>query len=160
MALDRKDWSGAETLARDALPLSQGIGKLDYIAHSSHSLAYALVRQGKKADALPHAKHAVEIYDQLGMRVDVARARETLAKCEEKAAPEKKEQSHREQRKKNLVRLPQRPTRLAHTPAWHVVSLKHCSDRAAPTFLVLSWLWPSPGESNARNLHQLSQRRR
>lgn len=81
LALDRQDWPGAETLAREALPLCEKVGRREMIAYNSDCLAEALVKQEKKAEALPHARRAVEIYTQLGSpRLKVARA--TLAECE------------------------------------------------------------------------------
>jgi tetratricopeptide (TPR) repeat protein len=82
VAVDREDWSGAETLAREALSLSEGIGRLELIGSNHLRLAQALVRQGKKAEALPHARRAVDIYGRLGMRNRLADARATLVECE------------------------------------------------------------------------------
>ena len=81
LALDRKDWPGAEALAREALPLSEKVGRQELIAANCHRLAKALVRQGKAAEALPHARRAVEIYTRLGSP-DLEAARATLAECE------------------------------------------------------------------------------
>lgn len=81
LALDRKDWPGAESLAREALPLSEKVGRLDVIASDSYSLAKALVRQGKKEEALLHARRAVEIFQTLGLP-DLAAAEQILAECE------------------------------------------------------------------------------
>jgi tetratricopeptide (TPR) repeat protein len=82
LALDRKDWPGAETLAREALPLSENVGRQGLIAANCQRLAQALARQGKKAEGLPYARRAVEIYTKLGAP-DLERARETLRECEE-----------------------------------------------------------------------------
>ena len=81
LALDRKDWPGAETLAREALPLSEKLGRQESIASNCQRLAQALVRQGKSTEALPHARRAVEIFTRLGSaNLEIARA--TLAECE------------------------------------------------------------------------------
>ncbi|MBI3364062.1 MAG: tetratricopeptide repeat protein, partial [Ignavibacteriae bacterium] len=82
LALDRKDWPGAETLAREALPLSEKVGRQEVIAVDCHRLAQALLQQGKPAEALPHARRAVEIFTQLGVPSDIERARATLEECE------------------------------------------------------------------------------
>ena len=81
LALDRKDWQGAETLARKALPLSENVGRQELIAADSLRLALALVPQGKRSEALPHALRAVEIFNRLGSP-ELEEARATLAKCE------------------------------------------------------------------------------
>jgi len=81
LALDREDWPGAEVLAREALSLSEKVGRLDLIAGDCHYLAGTLVQQGKKEEALPHAKRAVEIYERLGSP-HLAGAQQILAECE------------------------------------------------------------------------------
>jgi tetratricopeptide (TPR) repeat protein len=82
LALVRRNWRGAETLAREALSLSEKVGRQELIAEDYNRLAQALVRQGKAAEALPHARRAVEIYTKLGSP-DVAAAQATLRECEE-----------------------------------------------------------------------------
>jgi len=46
-----------------------------------HYLAKALARQGKKADGLPYARRAVDIYAKLGSP-DLEAARAVLRECE------------------------------------------------------------------------------
>ena len=65
LAIARKDWPAAETLAREALPLSEAIHRHELVAYDNLRLAYALVRQGKAAEARPHAWRAVEIFTRL-----------------------------------------------------------------------------------------------
>jgi len=81
LALDRKHWVEAQTLAREALTLSEQIGRLELIALDCHYLAKALVRQGKSAEALPYAQRSVEIYERLGSP-DLEAARAILLECE------------------------------------------------------------------------------
>lgn len=81
VALDREDWIGAESLAREALPLSEKVGRKDLIASDCARLAKALARQGRKPEALPHAQRAVEIFTAL-RDSELEAARRTLAECE------------------------------------------------------------------------------
>lgn len=80
LALVRKDWSGAETLAREALFLSEKVGRREMIAIDCQHLAQALLRQGRIADAMPHACRAVEVLAQLGSP-DLAQAQAVLREC-------------------------------------------------------------------------------
>jgi hypothetical protein len=82
MALDREDWPGAEKLAREALLLCEKVGRQELIASNCYRLAGALVRHGKGAEGLPHARRAVEIYTRLGS-LNLEGARATLRECEE-----------------------------------------------------------------------------
>jgi tetratricopeptide (TPR) repeat protein len=81
LALEREDWPAAETLAQEALSLSEAVHRQELIARSNHRLAQALVRQGKAPEALPHARLAVEIYTRLGSP-DLKVACATLRECE------------------------------------------------------------------------------
>ncbi len=81
LALARKDWPGAETLAREALPLSEKLGRQILIACNCDRIAKALVRQEKASEALPYARRAVDIYTRLGF-CDLEDARATLEECE------------------------------------------------------------------------------
>jgi tetratricopeptide (TPR) repeat protein len=82
LAFDRKDWSKAESLAREALVLAEGVGRLDLIATNERRIADLLLRRDKKSEALRHAQRAVEILARLGLPSLLARARKTLATCE------------------------------------------------------------------------------
>jgi tetratricopeptide (TPR) repeat protein len=81
LAMEREDWPRAEVLARQALSLAEQLGRLELIAVGCRRLAQALVRLGKKEEALPHARRAVEIHQKLGSR-HLTEALQTLAECE------------------------------------------------------------------------------
>ena len=65
LALYHGDWFGAESLARDALSVSETIGRQELTAFCCYLLAKALVRQGRKAEAFPHAQRAVNIFTEI-----------------------------------------------------------------------------------------------
>lgn len=79
--LDRKDWPTAEILAREALLLAEDLGRQEVIASNGYRLARALVRQGKAAEALPHARRAVDIFIRIGSH-GIRNAQLVLAECE------------------------------------------------------------------------------
>lgn len=81
LALDRKDWLGAEALAQEALPLAEKLGRQQLIASNCQRLAKALARQAKNAEGLLHAQRAVEIYTRLGSP-HLAEAQATLKECD------------------------------------------------------------------------------
>jgi tetratricopeptide (TPR) repeat protein len=81
LAMVRGDWSQAETLGIDALLLSEAVGRVDLIARDCNVISEALVRQGRKTDALAHAHRAVDIYARLGSP-KLPGAREILTECE------------------------------------------------------------------------------
>jgi tetratricopeptide (TPR) repeat protein len=68
LALDREDWSRAEALAREALTSAEKIARQELIGIHCANLAKALIRQGNKLDAVPHARRAVDILTRLGHR--------------------------------------------------------------------------------------------
>ena len=113
LALLREDWPSAETLAREALRLAEAIRcdrmiaegtrlpkhffspevlrlaeavrREELFAGANHLLAHALVRQAKAAEALPHARRAVEIFTRLGT-LDPSVVEATLDECEQALA--------------------------------------------------------------------------
>jgi tetratricopeptide (TPR) repeat protein len=81
LALDRGDWPAAERIARDALALSERIGRQELIGLNCKRLAQSLVRQGRSAEGLPYARLATEIFTKLRHR-HLAEAQATLKECE------------------------------------------------------------------------------
>lgn len=81
LALDCEDWPGAEAVAREALALSEKVGRQELIALDHNRLAKALARQGRKPEALPHARRAVDIFTALHSP-ELEVARRTLTECE------------------------------------------------------------------------------
>lgn len=82
LALDREEWSAAEALSREALTLAENVGRVELIANDCLRLAKALLRQGKKEEALHFVRRSVEILEKLGSP-DLAIALEILAECEQ-----------------------------------------------------------------------------
>lgn len=81
LALAQEDWPAAEKLAREALPLSEKVGRRELIAGNCHHLAKSLVGQGKGTEGLPYARRAVDIYTRLAS-LNLEDARATLRECE------------------------------------------------------------------------------
>jgi tetratricopeptide (TPR) repeat protein len=82
LALDREDWPAAEQLAREALPSSDEVGRLELVAHDCWCLASALTKQGRKAEGLPYAQRAADIFAKL-RSPELERAMAVLKECEE-----------------------------------------------------------------------------
>lgn len=80
LALARKQWQIAETLARQALALIEKSGRKSSIAADCHCLARALLEQGRAGDALPYALRAKDILEELGSPL-LEEALSTLRAC-------------------------------------------------------------------------------
>ncbi|MET0646587.1 MAG: DUF4062 domain-containing protein [Pyrinomonadaceae bacterium] len=81
LAIDREDWLGAEALALKALSLAENIGRKELIARNCRHLGVILAQQGRKPEALLHARRAVEIFTAL-RSPSLEGARRILAECE------------------------------------------------------------------------------
>jgi tetratricopeptide (TPR) repeat protein len=84
LALDREQWSEAESLAREALQLAGKVGRQELIAVDCGYIAKALLRQNRSLDeALAVSRRAVEIFTHL-KSPNLQWAQETLAEIEAK----------------------------------------------------------------------------
>jgi tetratricopeptide (TPR) repeat protein len=81
LALDRRAWPEAERLAREALALSEPIGRKELIAAHSQWLAKALAQQGRGPEGRCHAERAVALYTEL-RSPKLAEAQAALAECQ------------------------------------------------------------------------------
>jgi tetratricopeptide (TPR) repeat protein len=83
LALDRKQWPEAESLAREALALTEKVGRQGLIASDCHLLAKALLKQNHSLEeALSMSRRAVEIYTRL-RHPSLQSAQATLGEIEE-----------------------------------------------------------------------------
>jgi tetratricopeptide (TPR) repeat protein len=88
LALKRKQWVEAESLAREALALAEKVGRQELIAGNCDCLAEALLKQNGKSDwqsdlqeALSLSRRAVEIFTRL-RHPNLQSAQETLGEIE------------------------------------------------------------------------------
>jgi tetratricopeptide (TPR) repeat protein len=83
LALERKQWGKAETLALEALLMAEEIGRHNTTASNCRRLAIALLKQERVQESLPYARRAVEIYERSHSK-ELPEAQATLAEIEEK----------------------------------------------------------------------------
>jgi tetratricopeptide (TPR) repeat protein len=83
LALDREQWVEAESLAREALALSEKVGRKELVASNCGLIAQSLLKQNHKLEeALSFSRRAIEIYTRL-KSPGLQWAQETLAEIEE-----------------------------------------------------------------------------
>jgi nucleoside phosphorylase/tetratricopeptide (TPR) repeat protein len=81
LALQRQDWIAAEDLAREALALTEKVGRQELIGGDCMCLAKALARQGRHKEGIPYARRAVEIFALLRMPERFEEAQIVLNEC-------------------------------------------------------------------------------
>lgn len=82
LALDRKEWYAAESLASDSLRRSEALGSGEAIAYACYRLAKAVAMQGRLKDALPPALRAVDLFTKLRMPENLLEAQAVLKHCQ------------------------------------------------------------------------------
>jgi len=83
LTLDREDWAAAEMLARKDLLFAEAVRQQELIAGACLVLAKALAQLERKAEGLPYAHRAVEIFTKVhSPNLDWAQA--VLKECEQK----------------------------------------------------------------------------
>lgn len=85
LALDRRDWPEAESLASAALRIAEAIGRQELVGLSCQRLAKALARQGKRVRAFVHANRAIEVLSRLRTPHALDDAQMVLRECSEPA---------------------------------------------------------------------------
>lgn len=83
LALDRKQWSEAEAVARKALVLAKRVRHRELIAANYLRIATALAHQDQPVEGMPFARRALDIFTAL-RAPELASAEETLRELEEK----------------------------------------------------------------------------
>lgn len=81
LAINRENWAVAEPLAKEALDLTEQLGRQELIGWTCWEVAETLVRQGKPQKGLPYARRAVKILSQLGISRNLEKAQGTLKEC-------------------------------------------------------------------------------
>ena len=84
LAMDRRDWEGAEKLVKEGLDLADRIQHKKLIASNCIRIAKLLVQQGRKSEAHPHVERAVKLCYELRLP-DLDEALSILKEC--KAVP-------------------------------------------------------------------------
>jgi tetratricopeptide (TPR) repeat protein len=83
LMLIQKKWLEVEQLAKEALDLSEKIGRQELIGRDCWVLAHSLAKQNRAKEGLPYAQRAVEIFTRLRINPETLKeAQETLTLCE------------------------------------------------------------------------------
>jgi tetratricopeptide (TPR) repeat protein len=81
LALEQGKAQQAELMAREVLQIAEKLGHRELTALGSHLVAVAMLDHGSRAEAIPYARQAVDIYTQLASPA-LERAQETLRETE------------------------------------------------------------------------------
>ena len=82
VAVNRKDWTTAAHLAREALIMAEVLGRPELIGFACSQLAQALAQHARRAEGLPYARRAVEIFTRQRQHDNLAAALAALNECE------------------------------------------------------------------------------
>ncbi|HLF28540.1 MAG TPA: tetratricopeptide repeat protein [Anaerolineae bacterium] len=82
LMIERQQWLAAESLAKQALRLSETSGRWELIAASCEFISRSLVRQGRPTEGIEYAQRAVDIYTKLRSPY-LGDAQAVLRECEE-----------------------------------------------------------------------------
>ena len=81
LALDQEDWPQAEELARQALVLSEEVGRQELIGSDCWRIAKAMARQGRPQEGFGYARRAVDIFTHLRQPKELEEAQAVLQEC-------------------------------------------------------------------------------
>lgn len=88
LALAQAQWDKAESLAREALPLAERVGRQEMIARDCNTIAKAIFKQNKNLEeALIFAQRAVEVFTR-SRHPNLSEAKQTLAEIEKTMSEE------------------------------------------------------------------------
>jgi tetratricopeptide (TPR) repeat protein len=83
LELTRENWHLAEKLARKALTRAERVPREELIGSACCAIAQSLARQDRRAEGLPYAKRADEIFTRLGQTRKLADVQAVLKECQQ-----------------------------------------------------------------------------